>query len=406
MYLTRLSLTNFRIFSRLDVELPRRVILLAGANAQGKTSVLEAVAYLANFSSFHAASERQLVSFNLPPEPIQVGRIVAEFVRENRKHTLEVRLILEYNGNQLNPRFRREVLLDGVKKRLGDLYGQFNAVTFLPQMARIMEGAPSDRRAYLDEILSQVEPGYSRHLNDYNKALTQRNALLKILGERGGDVRQLEPWDGMLAGHGANIMRARIHVLQELEALARPIHLKLTRDAEVLRLGYQPSFEPLPSPKGQLALPVQASHDRGGLSTDELESGLQRALHAAYREDISRGMTGLGPHRDEFRVFGNGVDLGDFGSRGQNRTALLSLKFAEVHWMRERTGEWPVLLLDEIMAELDPQRRADLLSVLGEVDQALLTATDQDMFTPRFLSEHEVWVVRDGRVGPLSSESH
>ena len=151
---------------------------------------------------------------------------------------------------------------------------------------------------------------------------------------------------------------------------------------------------------------MQASHDRGGLSTDELESGLQRALHAAYREDISRGMTGLGPHRDEFRVFGNGVDLGDFGSRGQNRTALLSLKFAEVHWMRERTGEWPVLLLDEIMAELDPQRRADLLSVLGEVDQALLTATDQDMFTPRFLSEHEVWVVRDGRVGPLSSESH
>lgn len=117
MYLTRLSLTNFRIFSRLDVELPRRVILLAGANAQGKTSVLEAVAYLANFSSFHAASERQLVNFNLPPEPIQVGRIVAEFVRENRKHTLEVRLILEYNGNQLNPRFRREVLLDGVKKR-------------------------------------------------------------------------------------------------------------------------------------------------------------------------------------------------------------------------------------------------------------------------------------------------
>jgi len=124
---------QFPHFSRLDLQLPKRVILLSGANAQGKTTILEAIAYLANFSSFTAGSDRQLLNFNLPPQPQLVGRIVGEFVRGFRQHTLEVRFIQEYNGNPNATRFRREVLLDGVKKPLGELYGQFNAVTFLPR---------------------------------------------------------------------------------------------------------------------------------------------------------------------------------------------------------------------------------------------------------------------------------
>ena len=402
MYLTRLSLSNFRIFSRLDLELPRRIILLSGGNAQGKTSILEAVAYLANFSSFQATSDRQLINFNLPSEPIQVGRIVAEFQRQNRAHTLEVRLIQEFNGNSLQPRYRRELLLDGVKKRLNELYGQFNAVTFLPQMSRVVAGSPADRRQYLDEVLSQVQRGYASHLADYSKALTQRNALLKTLQEKGGDVGQLEPWDDLLARHGAQIMRARILALNELSTLARPIHQKLTRGSEVLRMPYLPSFEPLPAPKGQLTLQIQATVDRCGVSAEELENGLRQALHTARREDTARGMTTTGPHRDEFRFISNNIDLGDFGSRGQNRTALLALKFAEVEWMRQRTGEWPILLLDEIMAELDLQRRIDLQAVLEEVDQALVTATDPEMFSREFIDRQEAWQVENGMVRRLT----
>jgi DNA replication and repair protein RecF len=138
MHLTRLALTNFRIFSRLDLQLPKRVILLSGSNAQGKTTILEAIAYLANFSSFTASSDRQLLNFNLSPQPQLVGRIVGEYQRGIRTHTLEVRFIQEYNGNPSAPRFRKEVLLDGVKKPLGELYGQFNGVTLLPQMIRIL----------------------------------------------------------------------------------------------------------------------------------------------------------------------------------------------------------------------------------------------------------------------------
>jgi DNA replication and repair protein RecF len=202
----------------------------------------------------------------------------------------------------------------------------------------------------------------------------------------------------MLARHGAELMYARIHLLKELEEQAGPIHQQLTRGTEILRLQYKPSYEPAPAPKGQLALPVQTAVDRSHLSPTDIEAGLRTALHAGYREDISRGMTTLGPHRDEFRFIGSGIDLGDYGSRGQGRTALLSLKFAEVQWMRTKTGEWPVLLLDEIMAELDPERRADLLAVLGQVEQALLTSTDPDMFPAEFTHNHEVWHVRDGLV--------
>jgi len=398
MYLTRLSLTYYRIFSRLELDFPRRVILFTGQNAQGKTSILEAVGYLANFSSFSAASDRQLMNFNTPIEPVMVARILGEFVRERRRHTIEVRLIQDAATNPSSPRFSKQVLLDGVKKRISDVYGQFNAVTFLPQMSRVIEGAPADRRHYFDEILSQVEPGYSRHLSAYSKALTQRNALLKTLAEVGGDKAQLEPWDELLARHGAMIMHARILALAALEKQAIPIHQRLTRDLEILQFHYQPSYEPLKKPAGQMALPVQTTLDRTGISSDELERGLLAAMKQSTHADIQRGQTSIGPHRDEVRFLSNQIDLGDFGSRGQTRTALLSLKFAEVAWMKQRTGEWPVLLLDEIMAELDPQRRKDLLSVVSQVEQAFLSATDLDMFTPEFVHDHEVWQVNQGIV--------
>ena len=398
MYLTRLSLTYYRIFSRLELDFPRRVILFTGQNAQGKTSILEAVGYLANFSSFSAASDRQLMNFNTPIEPVMVARILGEFVREGRRHTIEVRLIQDAATNPSSPRFSKQVLLDGVKKRISDVYGQFNAVIFLPQMSRVIEGAPADRRQYFDEILSQVESGYSRHLSAYAKALTQRNALLKTLAEVGGDKAQLEPWDELLARHGAMIMHARILALAALEKQAIPIHQRLTRDLEILQFHYQPSYEPLKKPAGQMALPVQTTLDRTGISSDELERGLLAAMKQSTHADIQRGQTSIGPHRDEVRFLSNQIDLGDFGSRGQTRTALLSLKFAEVAWMKQRTGEWPVLLLDEIMAELDPQRRKDLLSVVSQVEQAFLSATDLDMFTPEFVHDHEVWQVNQGIV--------
>jgi len=400
MYLKRLSLTNFRQFSRLDLDVPREIFLLVGGNAQGKTTLLEAVYFLSTFSSFHASSDRQLISFTLPDVGTTVGRIVGDFVRQDGEHRMEVRLIRENNNGSGRSRFRKEVLLDGVKRKMNEVVGQFNAVIFLPQMARIIEESPSDRRRYLDMLISQVSPRYVQHLSDYAQTLAQRNALLKLLSERGGDPGQLAVWDGMLARHGAFIMKERIQVIRELEEEAKRIHYDLTHGREVLRLDYQPSYEPLSKPEGQMLLNVSMVADRSGFSQKELEAGLLAEFGKHQREEIARGVTTIGPHRDELRFLSNQVDLGEYGSRGQGRTALLALKLGEVNWLHNRTGEWPVLLLDEIMSELDVQRRADLLAALAECDQAILTSTDVSMFEQRFIDTHASWRVEGGMVFP------
>lgn len=397
MILNHLSLTNFRAFTRLDMDLPRRILLLVGDNAQGKTSLLEAVYYLATFTSFHAQNDRQLINFLALDEPLAVARIVADFERGGSPRRLEVRLILE-NGINGAGRMRKEILLDGVKRSAHEAVGNFTAVVFLPQMMRIVEGAPEDRRRYLNLALSQAVPGYSQTLAEYAQVVTQRNALLKLLNERGGDSSQLDFWDEQLAQRGALLLLARIRAVEELERLAARIHAALSHSREVLRLSYLPGYDPLPRPEGQYALPLQTGASRSTFTLDQLRDGFIKRLQMVRGEEIARGMTTLGPHRDELRFLGNGLDLSDYGSRGQVRTTLLSLKLAEVAWLKERTGEWPVLLLDETLAELDVQRRADLLAYLGECEQAMLTTTDLNLFDAGFAAGSTVWHVRQGCV--------
>ena len=404
MYLKHLSLTNFRNFTRLDIDVPRRVVVLVGANAQGKTSVLEAVYFLAAFTSFQTHADRQIVNFTeAKNNSLTVTRLIAEYQRGNSKHRLEARLILEPTGVLNAQRLRKEVLLDGVKKHVSDVIGHFNAVIFVPQMSQIVEGAPEDRRRYLNLALAQSTPAYARVLSEYSQALTQRNALLKLLGERGGSGDQLEVWDETLARLGAQIILWRIEAIQQIQHLASRVHNELTRGTEILRLSYEPAFDPLPKPNGQLGLRINTVVDRSGLELKEIQGSFRERLRERRSEEIARGVTTIGPHRDELRFLANNIDLADYGSRGQVRTALLSLKLAEVNWMKERTGEWPVILLDEVMAELDVNRRADLLKYIGESDQVLFTTTDLNLFARDFAEKAEVWTVENGTVIPRSA---
>ena len=397
MHLKHLSLTNFRNFARLDIDIPRRVVLLVGSNAQGKTSVLEAIYFLASFTSFQTHTDRQLVNFVEARNPLAVARLVADYERGGRKHKLEARLILEPTGIN-GQRLRKEVLLDGVKRQVNEVIGHFNAVIFVPQMSQIIEGGRDERRRYLNLTLSQAVSAYAGVLGEYNQALSQRNALLKALNERGGNSDQLGAWDETLARLGAQIILWRIEAVQQIERLAARVHHELTHGREVLRLIYEPAYEPLPTPDGQIGMKLTTEVDRSALKLEEIRTGFCARLAQLRTEEIARGMTTIGPHRDELRLLANGIDLGDYGSRGQVRTTLLALKLAEVNWMKERTGEWPVILLDEVMAELDLQRRADLLHYVGEAEQVLFTATDAKMFTNEFLEKSEVWKVEDGNV--------
>ena len=397
MILTHLSLTNYRIFSRLDMDVPRRILLLVGGNAQGKTSLLEAVYYLAVFSSFHTPNDRQLINFIAGGEKLAVARLVAQYERQGKSHRLEVRIIQETEGFNA-PRLRKEILLDGVKHSQQESVGHFNAVIFLPQMMQMIDGAPELRRRYLNLALAQAVPGYGQVLSKYSQAVTQRNALLKQLAERGGDRNQLDYWDDLLSETGSYLIKMRIMALDELERLAGQTHHHLTQGQEVLRIIYRQAFDPQEDNNAQYALPMATAVNRSGLQREEICDRFRERLLAVRQEEIMRGVTTIGPHRDEVRFWANGIDLGDFGSRGQVRSALLSLKLAEVDWLKEKTGQMPVLLLDEILAELDAQRREVLMAYLERSEQALLTTTDLTQFTPGFIQNSTRWKVQSGQV--------
>jgi len=398
MQLTHLSLTNFRNFTRLDIDLPGGTVMLVGNNAQGKTSLLEAIYFLATLTSFHASSDRQLINFIEARGDLAVGRIVADFSRGKENHRIEVRIIQEPNSQNGAKHLRKEVLLDGVKRKASEVIGQFNAVLFLPQMMGVIEGSPEERRRYLNLALAQVISHYQAALAEYNKALLQRNALLKQLYERKGDASQLDYWDDQLATFGSQLIHARIRAVQELERLAARTHRELTHANEVLRLSYQPAYDPLPQSPGQFALPLDAAVDRCGYSQEQIRKGFLESLGKLRYEEIARGVTTIGPHRDELRFLANGIDLGTYGSRGQSRSAILALKIAEVAWMNAKSGHWPILLLDEVLAELDTERRFDLLARLDQSEQVLLSTTDLDLFDPEYVKKAVIWRVAGGRV--------
>jgi len=396
MQLKHLSLTNIRNFSRLDTDVPAGTTLIVGANAQGKTSILEAVYFLATMTSFQAERDQEMINLIEARKSLAVGRIVNEFSRGGQDHRIETRIIKE-TTRQNSDRTRKEVLVDGVKKKSSDAIGSFNAVLFLPQMMQVVEGSPSHRRHYFDLVISQVTPHYASTLADFRKILQQRNALLKQLYEHSGDSSQLDFWDGRIAKRAAEIIHARIQAVQEIDQIAGKIHHDLTRSKEVLRLSYQPSFDPLPSPNNQMQL-LDAPADRGKISIEKIESLLLERLAASRKEEILRGQTTTGPHRDEMRFISNGIDLGIYGSRGQVRSIMMTMKLAEVAWMEQKTGFRPVLLLDEVLAELDPERRSDLLARVTESHQALLTTTDLSQFESGFVKDAKIWNIHQGRL--------
>lgn len=400
MLLKHLSLTQFRMFQQLEAEFSTGTTILVGSNAQGKTSILEAIYYLTGANGVQATHDRELINFGALDGENPFTRIVAQVESHSRVQTIEIRLSLQTVGPQNHQRLRKEILLNGVKRRGRDLSGIFNAVLFLPRDIDVVEGSPGKRRDFINATLSQADSTYANALTEFRKVISQRNALLKQLRERRGKVGQLDFWDRQLCEHASVIMAKRSHALAELDVVAAQVHGELSRKKEQLRLRYQPKFNPNRSEHDQLEMDIGPADPASSFSQQGLKSGLAQRLAQLREQEIQRGVSILGPHRDDFQFCVNGVDLGTYGSRGQNRTALLALKLAEIQWLKEHTGEWPVLLLDEVLAELDVERRSDLLERLKAAPQSLLTAADPDMFLQRFLRSATIWKVSSGALTP------
>ncbi len=399
MRLFHLSLTNFRNYTRLELSLPTGPVLLHGANAQGKTSILEAIYYLATSRSPWTVTDKQLVNWRALDDIMPYTKIGAEVENTHRPLTkIDITLVKELTSDNENGHFRKEIRVNGVARRAMELLGEMNVVMFLPQDLAIIEGSPADRRRYLNITLSQADQGYVRALHTYEKALIQRNALLRRIDKRQAIPAELAFWDDQLITSGSVIIAGRQRLLRDLEGLAQQVHHDLTGNTETLELQYQPNFTPTAKSSGQLSFNVYGLDLHRQMEPAEIEPQLRAALAERQREEIQRGVTLVGPQRDELRFIVNGYDLSLYGSRGQARTAVMAIKLAELGWMRSVTGEWPVLLLDEFIAELDTTRRAYLLDRIGGATQALLTTTEPDIFTKEFLSRATVFKVHAGQI--------
>jgi DNA replication and repair protein RecF len=399
MHIEHLSLTNFRNFARLELSMHEGPILLHGANAQGKTSLLEAIYYLATASSPYTTADWQLINWRAEGDVLPFARLSADVVTARSPlNRIEITLTREPNGPE--GRTKKDIRLNGVSKRVMDLIGQLNVVLFLPRDLSLIEGSPAERRRYLDATLCQTNRDYSESLVTYERLLPQRNALLRRIDDGQASPDELTFWDAQLAEHGATLIAGRQRLLRELETLAQDVHLDLTGKIEVLTVSYQPSYTPTAEADGQLSFDALGLDLHRELPPDEIAPQFLAALEAGRNEHIARGVTLIGPHRDELRFQINGRDVGLFGSRGQARTVVMALKLAELTWMHEAIGEWPILLLDEVIAELDANRRAYLLERVNGANQTVLTTAELTVFPRPFLEGASLWRVTAGQIAP------
>ncbi|MBZ0285438.1 MAG: DNA replication/repair protein RecF [Anaerolineae bacterium] len=399
MHIEHLSLTNFRNYARLEVSLPQnRPVVLHGANAQGKTSLLEAIYYLATSRSPYTTSDRQLIHWRVEDDPIPFARLAADVkARHGAYNRIEMALVLERTADGLQ-RFKKSIRINGAEKRVMDMVGMIAVVLFLPQDLSLIEGSPSERRRFMDDTLTQVDADYVQALNTYEKILPQRNALLRRIADKQASPGELAYWDEQLVTSGSVLIAGRQKFLRELEVNAQGAHLDLTGRREALTLAYQPSFLPTAEGNGQLSFNMLGLDLNREMNPEQIAPQFADRLRTEQADSIDRGMTLCGPHRDELRLNINGRDAGLYGSRGQARTAVMALKLAELNWMRDRIGEWPILLLDEVIAELDAQRRAYLLERIDGATQTLLTTTEMDIFPAVFVERATVWQVTDGQI--------
>ncbi len=397
MHLTRLVLTNFRNYQHLELAIEPGLTLIQGNNACGKTNLLEAIFYLATAHSPHAGVERELVRWGASDEPIPFAHVEAEILKRNDMQTkLEIVLVQAgaetAKGKKPSNRVGKRIKVNGVAKRALDLLGQLNVVLFLPEDLDLVFGSPGDRRRYLDTTLSQIDPRYGRSLSKYNQVVEQRNSLLRESRERSLDPGELAVWDETLVAEGSYIIERRAHTILRYEQIVSAIHPRLTDQHERLQLLYQPNVQ---------ALPLQG----GGLGEGEIRSAFATQLKSFRPREMGAALTLVGPHRDDLRFLvrrdGSNeppMDAITYASRGQGRTIALSLKLAEVELMRAETGEDPVLLLDDVMSELDAERRAALSQTVIGSPQAIVTATDLSDFSPEFLTKARVLQVCDGNI--------
>ncbi len=357
MFIKSLELKNYRNYEELSIDFAKGTNLLYGDNAQGKTNILEAVYLGATTKSHRGSKDREIIRFHENESHIRM-----DFEKQDIVHRLDM---------HLKKSKAKGVAIDQIPiRRSSDLLGQIPIIFFSPEDLKIIKNGPSERRKFLDIELSQLESLYLYYLSKYNKILLQRNNLLKQVKYQDYLLDTLESWDIQLVKYGSEVIRYRKIFIHHLNIIIKEIHRKLTGNQEDIRLEYDYNVD-----------------------YDEFLTELTRKRDV----DLKYAATSTGPHRDDISFIVNDIDIRRFGSQGQQRTAALSLKLAQIQLVKEVMKDSPVLLLDDVLSELDNNRKTYLLESIKDT-QTMITCTGLDEFIDQHLPIQRMFQIKAGKI--------
>lgn len=384
MKVEHLLLEDFRSYAAADVALAPAATVFVGPNGAGKTNLLEALHVLARGDSPRARDDNEMVRWGAA-----MARLVAEVERDGERRKVEVQLFAPVPGERRRP---RRYLLGGAPKRADDALGEIVVVAFFPEDVDLLAEAPSSRRRYVDAMIAQVERRHRGAVREYQRVVEQRNALLRALRDQPGDPDQPTlPLGGPVPGRDELEFWDR-----ELCRLAAVVSLRRMQAVREIRPAFHEAVE---AQSGEHVVDVAYASPAEGDTEPERVASYTRLLEEKREKERWQGATLVGPHREDLAVTSGGRELPSFASRGEQRSVVLALKLAESRWLRERTGSVPVFLLDDVLSELDPDRRERFVSALPDDAQALVTSALPAGLPPGLAERATTISVRRGRVG-------
>ncbi|WP_446898171.1 DNA replication/repair protein RecF [Clostridium sp. LBM24168] len=360
MYIKYLQLVNFRNYKELTIELNKRINIFIGDNAQGKTNILESIYYCSIGKSFRTNKDKELINWNG-----KEAYIKSYIIRHGLDKKIEIKIFKEG---------KKGININSIKlNKLSDLMGVFNVVMFSPEDLKIIKDSPIFRRKFLDMELCKLSKKYYFNLIRYNKVLSERNILLKKWSDK--DKNILDIYDGQLSKYGEVIVDFRNRYINELNKRGKSIHFDITSGVEKIEFKYVTSITNLVS----------------------IRKNLLDNLTKNRKNDIEKRSTSCGPHRDDFNVIINGADVRNYGSQGQQRTSVLTIKFASLEIIKDKTGEYPVLLLDDVLSELDESRQKYILSSINKI-QTFITCAGINDIKKYIKKENQLFRVKNGGI--------
>lgn len=367
MYIEELQLKNYRNYKETKVTFENKVNVILGENAQGKTNLIEAIYVLAMAKSHRTTKDKELIFWDE-----EFASIRGKVMKRNSPLSLDITISSKGKKAKLNSLEQR---------KLSEYIGATNVVMFAPEDLNLVKGAPQVRRRFIDMEIGQITPVYLYHLGKYQKILQQRNHLLKELQFNKKNMMMLDVMNTQLIDAGAKVIQKRLSFLKMLQQFAEEIHSEISRNKEQLLLKYKPSFNV--SEEAELS---------------KIEEGFFSALEHLTEKEIQRGTTLIGPHRDDIAFLINERDVQTYGSQGQQRTTALSVKLAEIELIRDKVGEYPILLLDDVLSELDDYRQSHLLNTIQGKVQTFVTTTSVDGINHQTLREASTFYIEQGQI--------